>query len=93
MGAFHVGAMILAALAVGAVGPASAADQPKVTYVGMGRSICSGSTAACAQIDANNRQVDEINRRQYQEQQDRADRYVEESRRREREAQHLRQSQ
>lgn len=63
----------------------SAMAAPQVTYVGLGRYSCSGSTAECAQINFNNLQVEENNRRRYQEEQERAQRYIEESRRRGRE--------
>ncbi|MBP8168059.1 MAG: hypothetical protein KAX99_00200 [Azonexus sp.] len=62
-----------------------ASAEPKVTYVGLGRYSCSGTAAECAQINYNNGQVEEANRRRYQEEQDRAQRVVDETRRRERE--------
>lgn len=37
---------------------AVAKDEPKVTYVGLGRYTCSGSSAVCAQIDQNNRALE-----------------------------------
>jgi hypothetical protein len=64
---------------------AGASAEPKATYVGLGRYSCSGATAECAQINYNNAQVEEANRRRYQEDQDRAQHYVDENRRRERE--------
>lgn len=75
------GAFLLAGL----MGLASleASAEPKVTYVGLGRYSCTGTAAECAQINFNNGQVEEANRRRYQEEQDRAQRVVEESRRRE----------
>ena len=61
----------------------AATAEPKVTYVGLGRYSCSGTAAECAQINFNNSQVEEANRRRYQEDQDRAQRYVDEIRRKE----------
>lgn len=63
---------------------------PDVTYVGQGRYACSGRSAECAQVDANNRAVSEMQRRQYQEEQDRAQAYVDRSRREERERSEIR---
>ncbi len=62
-----------------------ASAEPKVTYVGLGRYSCSGTAAECAQMNFNNSQVEEANHRRNQEDQDRAQRYVEETRRKERE--------
>lgn len=50
--------------------------EPKVTYVGLGRYSCSGAAAECTQINFNNGQIEEANRRRYQEEQDRAQRIV-----------------
>lgn len=71
---------ITAMLSVTSVMQANAAE-PRVTYVGDGRFVCQGDSAACAQVDANNRQREM--QRQYQDQRDndRANRYVEEQRR------------
>lgn len=63
---------------------------PEVTYVGLGRYACSGRSAECAQVDMNNRAVSEMQRRQYQEEQDRAQAYVDRSRREERERSEIR---
>lgn len=71
-------------LAVASIAPANAAE-PKVTYVGGGRNLCSGNSVACAQIDANNRAQAERDSRQYQQEQDRAQAYVDRERRREEE--------
>ena len=59
--------------------------EPEVIYVGLGRYACSGRSAECAQVDQNNRTVFETQRRQYQEEWDRAQAYVERNRREERE--------
>lgn len=59
------------------------AAEPKVTYVGDGRYTCSGNSAQCAQVDANNRQREMQRELEYQREQDRAQRYVDESRRKE----------
>lgn len=63
----------------------AAVAAPTVTYVGLGRYSCSGLAAECAQINFNNSQLEEMNRRRNQEDQDRAQRYIEENRQRERE--------
>jgi len=79
----RAGSMLFAVL-FGLAGDGVSAEQ-KVTYVGLGRYACSGTAAECAQINFNNGQVQEAERRHYQEDQDRAQRYVEEIRRNERE--------
>lgn len=50
-----------------------------------GRKVRLRRDAACAQINFNNQQLEENNRRRYREEQERAQRYVDESRRQERE--------
>ena len=62
-----------------------ASAEPKVAYVGLGRYSCSGTAAECAQMNFNNSQVEEVNRRRNLEDQDRAQRYVDETRRKVRE--------
>ncbi len=57
--------------------------ESRVTYVGDGRSACSGSSATCAQVDANNRQRESQRASDYQREQDRAQDYVERERRKE----------
>ncbi len=83
----RAGSMARVFLLAGLMGLAcvGASAEPKVTYVGLGRYSCSGTAAECAQINYNNGQVEEANRRRYQEEQDRAQRVVDETRRRERE--------
>lgn len=76
-----------ALLTVATLGGMGAWSAPQVTYVGLGRYSCSGSEVACAQINFNNQQLEENNRRRYREEQERAQRYVDESRRQERERQ------
>jgi len=61
------------------------AAEPKVTYVGDGRYTCSGNSAQCAQVEANNRQREMQRELDYQREQDRAQRHVDESRRRDEE--------
>lgn len=77
---------VRALLLAGLLGLASvgASAEPKVSYVGLGRYSCAGTTAECAQINFNNSQLEEANRRRYQGDQSNAQRYVEENRRRER---------
>lgn len=62
-----------------------ASAEPKVTYVGLGRYSCTGTAAECAQVNFNNSQVEEANRRRNQEDQYRAQHYVDETRLKERE--------
>lgn len=50
-------------------------------YVGGGRWVCSGNSAACAQIDQNNRQAEQLRQYEYQREQDRAQAAVERERR------------
>ncbi len=63
----------------------SVSADPKVTYVGDGRYTCSGNSAHCAQIDANNRQREAQRQSDYQRDQDRAQSYVDDTRRHEEE--------
>lgn len=72
--------LILALLAGSAL-----AKEPTVNYVGQGRYTCSGNAAVCAQIDANNRAESARQQYQYDRERDRANRYIEDSRRREEE--------
>lgn len=65
-------AITLLALAASAF----AKDKPDVTYVGGGRYTCSGKSAQCAQIDANNRAIEA----QQRAKDDMADTTLEESR-------------
>lgn len=51
------------------------------TYVGQGRYTCSGTSAACAQVDANNRNESARRDDSYQREQDRAQAAVERQRR------------
>jgi len=71
--------LIFALIATSAIG----ADAPKTTYVGQGRWVCSGSTAACAQVDANNRNEAARRDYDYQRQQDRAQESIDKQRREE----------
>lgn len=57
--------------------------EPRVTYVGEGRYTCSGSAAKCAQIDQNNRQQQQLESIRNQQEQDRAQAYVDRERRKE----------
>ncbi len=47
-------AIALLALATSAI----AKEKPEIRYVGLGRYTCSGNSAECAQINANNRALD-----------------------------------
>ncbi len=57
--------------------------ETKSTYVGTGRFTCQGSSAACAQIDQNNRRESDYRAQQYQREQDRAQAVVDRERREE----------
>lgn len=70
-------ALILVALATTAL----ANDDTRVTYAGDGRYTCSGNSAACAQVDANNRQRESQRQAEYQRDQDRSQAYVDRERR------------
>lgn len=59
--------------------------ESRVTYVGDGRTACTGNSPACAQVDANNRQRESERARDYQREQDRAQDYVDRERSKERE--------
>lgn len=49
---------------------ASAKDDAEITYVGGGRYTCSGDKYKCAQVDANNRALEEQRRARQQAQDD-----------------------
>lgn len=59
--------------------------ESRVTYVGDGRTACTGNSAACAQVDSNNRQRESQGASDYQREQDRAQDYVDRERSKERE--------
>lgn len=63
---------LLVAVAGALTGASSAwADrgrEPKISYVGLGRSTCSGSSVECMQVEQNNRMVERENSRRYEEQ-------------------------
>jgi len=56
---------------------------PKVTYVGLGRYSCRGTTAECAPYDQMNQMESERREKAYQREQEKADAYVERGRRKE----------
>lgn len=62
---------------------AIAKDDKPVTYVGDGRWHCVGSSAQCAQVDANNRQRESQRSNDYQRSQDAAQAVVDRERRKE----------
>lgn len=74
--------LLFAALSAMAV---TAHAESKVSYVGSGRYVCSDNSAQCAQIDANNRQQQERSTRDYDRNQDRANSYVDQQRRKDEE--------
>lgn len=55
--------------------------EPKVTYVGLGRYSCYGTTAECAPYEQMNQMESDRRERAYQREQEKADSYVERSRR------------
>lgn len=57
--------------------------ESRVTYVGDSRFVCSGNSAACAHVDANNHQRESQRASDNQREQDRAQRYVDQERRKE----------
>lgn len=57
--------------------------EPKVTYVGLGRYSCHGTTAECAPYEQMNQMESERRERAYQREQEKADAYVERNRREE----------
>ena len=54
--------------------------EPAVTYVGLGRYSCRGTTAECAPYEQMNQMNSERKERAYQREQDKADAYVERAR-------------
>lgn len=77
----------LIVLSVVALTASSAAQaDPRVTYVGDGRYTCSGNSAQCAQIDANNRQREALRDFERQREEDRVKRYIDDNRKRGEEA-------
>lgn len=56
-------------------GPISGFAEPKVTYVGLGRYSCQGTTAECARYEQMNQMESERRERAYQREQDKADAY------------------
>lgn len=57
--------------------------EPKVTYVGLGRYSCQGTTAECAQYEQMNQMESDRREGAYRREQEKADAYVERSRREE----------
>lgn len=57
-----------------------AGEKPTVNYVGNGRYTCSGNSTACAQIDQNNRVQGELELRRYENEQARAQAYIDHQR-------------
>jgi hypothetical protein len=64
---------------------ALAKDGAQVNYAGDGRYTCSGNSAACAQVDANNRQRESQRQAEYQRDQERAQSIVDRERRKDEE--------
>ena len=59
---------------------AHAEKQPEAIYAGGGRFVCTGNSAACAQVDSNNRQQQERSDNEYRRSQDAANAYVDRER-------------
>lgn len=53
----------------------------KISYAGGGRWVCSGNSAACAQVESNNRAQSNRGAQEYQRDQDRTQSYVDRERR------------
>lgn len=66
-------------------GVAFAKDGSRITYVGDGRYTCSGDLAACAQIEASNRQREQQRQFEYERKRYEMERYIRENREREQE--------
>lgn len=71
--------VLVAALATIPTTPSFA--EPKVTYVGLGRYSCRGTTAECAPYEQINQIESQRRERAYQRDQEKADGYVERNRR------------
>lgn len=48
-----------------------AKDKAEITYVGLGRYVCQGDKYKCAQIDTNNRALDERDRQRWEREKER----------------------
>lgn len=59
--------------------------ETKSEYVGGGRYLCQGNSTQCAQVDANNRAQSDRDAQRYQQDQDRAQSYVDRERRKDEE--------
>ena len=75
--------VLLAALAAMAITAHAEKQDPKISYSGLGRYSCQGNSAACAQVDANNRAQSDRDAQRYQQDQDRAQSYVDRERQKE----------
>lgn len=81
---------VLALLLIGLSTLAHAKEDARVTYVGDGRYTCSGNSATCSQVEANNRQRESQRQAEYQRDQDRAQSYVDRERRKDEERRYSR---
>jgi hypothetical protein len=77
--------VLFAALVVMSITAYAEKQKSEAVYAGQGRWVCSGNTAACAQVDANNRQQQERTDNEYKRSQDAASAYVDRERRKEEE--------
>ena len=76
---------LFVALAALAIAAHAEKQDPKISYARGGRNICSGNSAACAQVDSNNRAQSDRDAQRYQQDQDRAQSYVDRERRKDEE--------
>jgi hypothetical protein len=81
---------VLALILIGLSVLAHAKEDARVTYVGDGRYTCSGNSATCSQVEANNRQRESQRQAEYQRDQDRAQSYVDRERRKDEERRYSR---
>lgn len=75
--------VLFAALAAISMSAHAENKDPKISYSGLGKYSCSGNSAACAQVDSNNRAQSDRDAQRYQQDQDRAQSYVDRERRKE----------
>ena len=77
--------VLFAALAAMAITAHAEKQDPRISYAGGSRYTCSGDSAACAQVDANNRAQSDRDAQRYQRDQDHAQAVVDRERRKEEE--------
>ncbi len=73
--------VLFVALAAISIAAHAENKDPKISYSGLGKYSCSGNSAACAQVGSNNRAQSDRDAQRYQQDQDRAQSYVDRERR------------